>query len=64
MSLSLVRFRLFEMPCCGQALCWVNPRLPNYCPECGTNVFIKVKSGEFTCVDSEGELRVKDPVTN
>jgi len=28
-------FRLIEMPCCAQVLCWVNPRLPNHCPECG-----------------------------
>jgi hypothetical protein len=25
--------RLISMPCCGQMLCWVNPRLPNYCPK-------------------------------
>lgn len=30
-----VEFRLVHMPCCGQLLCWVNPRRPNYCPECG-----------------------------
>src|SRR5262245_26836305 len=30
---SPVHFRLIQMPCCGQMLCWVNPRLPNYCPE-------------------------------
>jgi hypothetical protein len=23
-------FRLIQMPCCGQLLCWVNPRLPNF----------------------------------
>jgi hypothetical protein len=23
-------FRLIIMPCYGQMLCWVNPRLPNY----------------------------------
>jgi len=23
-------FRFIQMPCCGQMLCWVNPRLPNY----------------------------------
>jgi hypothetical protein len=40
----LVRFRLFQMPCCGHSLCWVNPRLPNYCPECGKHVFIAMKS--------------------
>jgi len=35
----LVKFRLFKMPCCGQMLCWVNPRTPNYCPECGKFVY-------------------------
>jgi len=34
-----VPFRLFKMPCCGFQLCWVNPRLPTYCPECGELVF-------------------------
>jgi hypothetical protein len=43
MTLSKVRFRLFSMPCCGHALCWVNPRLPNYCPECGKSTFAQLK---------------------
>ena len=30
-----VAFRLLRMPCCQHLLCWVNPRLPTYCPECG-----------------------------
>jgi hypothetical protein len=30
-----VRLRIFQMPCCRHQLCWVNPRLPNFCPECG-----------------------------
>jgi len=38
-----IPFRLFRMPCCGQLVCWVNPRSPNFCPECGTNVFLKIK---------------------
>jgi hypothetical protein len=29
-------FRLIQAPCRGTLLCWVNPRLPNYCPECET----------------------------
>lgn len=37
-------FRLIEMPCCRQLLCWVNPRLPNYCPECGKFVFASLKT--------------------
>ncbi len=36
-------FRLFLMPCCYHMLCWVNPRFPNYCPECGTHVYPKIK---------------------
>jgi hypothetical protein len=39
-----VTFRLIQMPCCGQLLCWVNPRYPNYCPECGTRVLNEIKS--------------------
>jgi hypothetical protein len=34
-----IPFRLFRMPCCSHLLCWVNPRSPNYCPECGKPVF-------------------------
>lgn len=30
-----VHFRFFVMPCCHHQLCWVNPRNPTYCPECG-----------------------------
>jgi hypothetical protein len=39
-----VTFRLIQMPCCGQLVCWINPRLANYCPECGKYVFDKIKS--------------------
>lgn len=46
MSYEVVYFRLFEMPCCGQLICWVNPRMPNYCPECGKFVYSQLKSGE------------------
>jgi hypothetical protein len=24
-------------------LCWVNPRLPNYCPECGKFIYADLK---------------------
>lgn len=39
-----VQFRLIQMPCCQFLACWVNPRLPNYCPECGKRVYPEVKS--------------------
>lgn len=38
-----VKFRLIKMPCCGTELCWVNPRFPIFCPECGTKIFLTVK---------------------
>lgn len=44
-------FRLFQMPCCGHMLCWVNPRFPTYCPECGESVFQKIKA----CVMAKDE---------
>ena len=38
-----VHFRVFQLPCCGGLICWVNTRLPNYCPECGEQIFLKLK---------------------
>jgi hypothetical protein len=38
-----VHFKLTSMGCCGQLLCWVNPRPPNYCPECGKFCYPEVK---------------------
>jgi hypothetical protein len=39
-----VHFRLIQTPCCGQLLCWVNPRLPNYCPECAKPILMKLRT--------------------
>lgn len=30
-----VPFRLISCPECRHQFCWINPRLPSYCPECG-----------------------------
>jgi hypothetical protein len=38
-----VHFRVIVMPCCQHMLCWVNPRLPSHCPECGTLVYPTVR---------------------
>jgi hypothetical protein len=38
-----VSFRLIHTPCCHTLLCWVNPRLPNYCPECGQAIYAAIK---------------------
>jgi hypothetical protein len=40
-----VEFKLIEMPCCGHLLCWVNPRYPTYCPQCGKHCYPDVKGG-------------------
>lgn len=44
MITELIEFRLFRMPCCKQLLCWVNPRLPNRCPECGERVYQQLRT--------------------
>lgn len=48
-----VLFRLMQMPCCNHLLCWVNPRLPSYCPECGTFIYIKLRDGSQTLITDE-----------
>jgi hypothetical protein len=54
-------FRLFQMPCCGQLLCWVNPRLPNFCPECGKVTLLDLKTGEYTrVIDEDAWLKWKE----
>jgi DNA-directed RNA polymerase subunit RPC12/RpoP len=40
-----VTFRYIQCPECGTLLCWINPRLPNYCPECGKHIFVHLKFG-------------------
>jgi len=39
-----VHFRLLFMSCCGHLYCRVNPRLPNFCPECGARVYAQIKA--------------------
>lgn len=43
MSRERVHFRLIVCPCCNHQLCWVNPRLPIYCPECGRQIYRRLK---------------------
>lgn len=62
MSNERVHFRLTEMPCCGQLLCWVNPRFPNYCPECGQHVFPQVR-GCVVVSDPNAHLRYNEKAT-
>jgi hypothetical protein len=48
-------FRYLIMACCGIQLCWVNPRLPTYCPECGKHCYPQVR-GMVTLSDSSAEI--------
>lgn len=52
-----VVFRHIHTPCCGTLLCWVNPRLPNYCPECGKFIISEVKEC-VTTFDDNAKLTV------
>lgn len=58
-----VRFRLVRMPCCEQLLCWVNPRLPNFCPECGRRVLgeLRARRERFLIEDGAATLRYVGP---
>lgn len=49
MATERIHFKLLVTPCCSALLCWVNPRLPNFCPECGKSIFPEIKS----CVTQE-----------
>ena len=59
-----VKFRLIQTPCCNTLLCWVNPRLMNFCPECGERIYMLVKTGDRTLLtDENAELRYNDQGT-
>lgn len=57
MTTERVPFRFIIMECCGHQLCWVNPRLPSFCPECGKRVYPEVKSW-VTLSDENATLRI------
>lgn len=59
MAVERAHFRHLVTPCCSSLLCWVNPRLPNYCPECGTRIYPEIKSGVMTS-DENATIRYKD----
>ena len=52
-----VPFRLISMPCCGFHLCWVNPRMPLFCPECGNAIGIRVR-GAVIVEDMKASLTI------
>lgn len=62
MTTERVHFRLLRMPCCNFLACWVNPRFPSHCPECGASVFPAVRS----CVmisDDTATLKYQEKLT-
>lgn len=58
-----VKFRLIHTPCCGTLLCWVNPRLPNFCPECGVQIYGKLHTDptRILITDNGAELATNMP---
>jgi hypothetical protein len=64
MAFERVHFRLIRVPCCGQMLCWVNPRLPNFCPECGQKVYAQIRFPEgdtpILLSDATAQLKYND----
>lgn len=58
-STERVHFRLFMMPCCGHQLCWVNPRLPSFCPECGKPAVMALREqGDATLVSDRDAMLI------
>ena len=59
-SNSPVQFRLLQMPCCSILICWVNPRRPMYCPECGSKVFHAFPKARWEEQYSSAWLKIED----
>lgn len=56
-----VPFRQLQCPACMHLLCWVNPRLPSYCPECGQSIIARLKAGEGILETRDAWLRIERP---
>lgn len=59
-SNSKIQFRLIHMICCTVLICWVNPRRPNYCPECGKRIIHYFPKAKWEGQYSEAWLRIAD----
>jgi ribosomal protein S27E len=55
----MVPFRLIVCPECDHQVCWVNPRLPSYCPECGRHIFAKLRAGRGVLNEATAWLRIE-----
>mgnify|MGYP001594985441 CR=1 FL=1 len=58
MTTEFVKFRLIRMPCCGTQICWVNPRLPNYCPECSAEILAQLRLSPECILFTDEEARL------
>lgn len=54
-----VKFRLLQTPCCHTLLCYVNPRLPNYCSECGERLYAKIKANPAVILIADDDAWLK-----
>ena len=54
-----IKFRLYVMPCCSHMLCWVNPRHPSFCPNCGKHIYPDVK-GAIVFADDDAILQHRE----
>ena len=54
----VIKFKLLHMECCHHHLCWVNPRLPSYCPACGSPCYPQVR-GWALVQDDAALLKIK-----
>jgi ribosomal protein S27E len=54
-----VPFRLIACPECNHQMCWVNPRLPSHCPECGKHIYLKLRAGEGVLIIATAWLRIE-----
>lgn len=61
MSYERIPFKLIVCPECSHALCWVNPRVPTYCPACGKNIFARIKES-IRFSDDNAELKLEGEV--
>jgi hypothetical protein len=56
-----VPFRLLNPACCGALICWVNPRLPMFCPECGQRCYPEIRA-HVLLSDDTAMLRVDEEI--
>lgn len=55
-----VHFRLLACPECNHQVCWVNPRLPSYCPDCGKHIYARLRTGVSVLIDCPAWLRYEN----